>query len=160
MVNILTEIRTAHYVNDGKLMSTSLDGFENHLSFVVGHYQKIPMLAFAVEICVYVGRIASMFFMNLREFIMKDDTKKEFCMVILNSNLFKTVRSSQKSVVTLTKNNVSLEKVKVLMNDDYLLFVFQKIHDAAKIQLKKSLAREFVASEIKPMASFWDLDIF
>lgn len=159
MVNILTEIQTAHYVSDGKILSSSLDGFENHLSFVVSHYQKIPIPSFGVEICIYVGRVASMFFMNLREFILRPDTPKELCMVILNCNLFKTIRSSQKSVVTLTRSALSMDKVKVLMGDDYLLYIFQKIHDAAKLQLKKALAREWIESEVRKYKSIWEFDV-
>lgn len=159
MVNILTEIQTSHYLNEGKLMSSSLDGFENHLSFVVSHYSKIPMPSFGIEICKYVGRVASMFFMNLREFLLKPAPRKEFCMVILNSNLFKTIRSSQKSVASLTKNQVNIDIVKSLMNDDYLLFVFQKIHDAAKVQLKKSMSAEFVTAEAQKRKSFWTFNV-
>jgi hypothetical protein len=159
MVNILTEIQSSHYVSEGKIMSSSLDGFENHLSFVVGHYQKVPIPSFGVEICVYVGRVASMFFMSLREFILRPDTSKELCMVILNCNLFKTIRSSQKSVVLLTKNAIPMDKVKILMGDDYLLFIFQKIHDAAKLQLKKALAREFIEREVRGLQTLWLFDL-
>lgn len=158
MVTILTEIQTSHYISDGKILSTSLDGFESHLSFVVGHYQKIPILFFGMQICIYAGVISSMFFMKMCEILEKEKIKKEFCMVILNSNLFKAIRSAQKSIVNLTKNQTSIENVKVLMNDNYLLYIFKKIHSSAITSLKKCLVEEFIRTELLKVKIFWDFD--
>ena len=79
--------------------------------------------------------------------------------MVLNSNLFKSIRSAQKWIIGYTKNVIKMEQVKVLMNDDYLMFVFQKIQNMANFQLKKSLAKELIVEELEKLKTFWDFDL-
>ena len=155
MVGILLSLSSSHYINEGKIVSSSLDGFESHLSFMVGHYLKIPSPVFGLQICVYLGCVSASFFINLFESLNDKCNKKEYFMMLLNWNSVKAIRSAQKSIVMFTKNGINLERAKKLMNDDYLWFVFDKIQKRAKLRLIESLADELVIEPILNVKSFW-----
>lgn len=154
--NMLNDLKQSSYIQNDKIYSRSIDNFESHLNFVVDHYKAIPSIVCARELSYYCGNLIGNFMMNVLTFIRTESLTFELCIMFMNANFIKIIKGIEKRISDMTKSQLTLPQIKLLMNDDFLFYMLRRLYNVG-LEKTKAKAAEIVSAKFDSISFIMDM---
>ena len=158
LMNIMDEITQTATIINGKISSSMFSNLEGHLFFVLDHHSKFPSLFFLREIIMYVSAVIAIFLIHILRLI--DDSVQEpfFFIALLNANMIKIIRNSEKKILELTAKKMSISDVRNLIVDGFLIKRIGLIFNKSIKLLQKHFRHFVILPGFNKITSFFEFD--
>lgn len=157
LVNIIEDLRSETFTEGSRLHSTSVQQLESHMCFLWSTQKDIPLISFAEKLLTLVSKFLLCFFVTSYYVLTTQECPPHVHIAVLNSSFIKIVKSFEKRVHRSTKSQLSLSRIKQLLDENYLLSLVCKI-DMVALKKLKALWRAEVKSMVRPPPKFLEFD--
>jgi hypothetical protein len=157
LTNILMEMPNSTYTENCKIYSNSCSQLESHLYFIWGNYTEVPMLAFAEELLKLACKLVAAFLIVIIFILQTESHQSHIYIAILNSTYLKMIKAFEKKAHQATNCQLSLARIKELLDEQYLLSLLIKIETIAFKKLKKEW-RDEITKRLLPTEPFLDFE--
>lgn len=151
MTNILLQLQKNTYTENSKLYSSSCSQLESHIYFLWGNFNDIPMVSFAEMLIVLISKvITSVLIMEI--FLLQTEMfQSQIYIALLNCPYLKIVKTFEKKVHTATKSQLSLARIKELIDENHILQLLNIIEMLVLKKLKNlwknEILKKFISKE-------------
>jgi len=158
LANIMDQMVNTRNIVNGKVQSTVFSNLEAHINFVLDHYSKFPSAFFINEIMIYISNVLAIFLLRILEVLSKNQTNGRLFIMILNANMIKVIRNTERKVIDLAGKHIKIQKVRNILVEAYLIKRVAAIFAQANQLLRRYFKDQVIAPGFAKVVPFLDFD--